>query len=128
MNSPFYEASQRLSARLKSHPKRPIERAGDILERVITEVVRTKEYGGDHMLLVPRVRRMTHMEYLMPYILFLGIAFAALAIACLLVFGALYSLFKFSQLLYSSAYHFHGFSFCNISRACTRIEEAKKHL
>ena len=92
-DSPFYVAAQRLSARLKSHPKRPIERAGDILERTLNEVIQTKEYGH-HSLLVPRVLRMTYLEYLSPFILVGGICSVAVILALCLLIGGIFLLVK----------------------------------
>ena len=102
VDSPYYIAAQHLSTRLRSHPKPSIERAGDILERTIVEVVRMKKYGGDPLMLVPRVLRMSYLEYLSPYLLFAGLCFIGVTLACILVIGAMKLLLKCLHALSSS--------------------------
>ena len=94
VDSPYYIAAQHLSARLQSHPRRPIKRAGDIFERTITEVMRIKKYGGDPLMLLPRVIRMSYSEYLSPFIMLAGIFFGLVTLSCALGIGAMYILFK----------------------------------
>ena len=95
VSSQYSIAARRLSARLRSHPRTPIERAGDIFVRELNEIVMSRAFGEDPALdvaRVPRVRGMTTLEFLSPYALFGGLCLAALAIAGLLVAGATYLL------------------------------------
>ena len=95
VSSQYSIAARRLSARLRSHPRTPIERAGDIFVRELNEIAMSRAFGEDPALdvaRVPRVRGMTTLEFLSPYALFGGLCLAALAIAGLLVAGATYYL------------------------------------
>ena len=93
--SPFYVSAQRLSASLKAHPKRPIERAGDIFEKSLREAVLRGSLGLDPVASIPRVRGMTTLEYISPYLLFVCICIVVLSILCLCLYGTLSMLARF---------------------------------
>ena len=91
----FYVAAQKLSASLKAHPKRALERAGDIFERSLREVVLHRSFGMGPLASIPRVRRMTTLEYLSPYILFVCLCLVVFSVIGLCLFGALSLLVRF---------------------------------
>ena len=97
--SPFYVSAQRLSASLKAHPKRPVERAGDILEKSLRDVVLQASFGVDPVASIPRMRGMTTLEYMSPYLLFVCLCIAVLLILFLCLYAMLSMLARFLLLL-----------------------------